>query len=288
MRVIPIALASEIATGSARLAFGLKITRRDGQIYAFTSADEDDVIDGLRYASAPGLDIKNLVSSAGFAVDNTEIQVLPDEQFVTKADILAGRWDGADFEIFRYSWADPAAGIDIIKRGTFGNLQPRRGLYVAELRSLRQALQQTIGSIVQPTCRYRLGSTSMPDGLCMVDLAAFTVAGAVESVASSYEFSDSARTEPDDWFVEGAITWTSGLNIGLSQKIRASLATGVITLSLPMLFEIGVGDTYSMHAGCLKRHLEDCRDKFDNILNFGGEPHLPGQDRLTAPADFST
>jgi uncharacterized phage protein (TIGR02218 family) len=159
---------------------------------------------------------------------------------------------------------------------------------VAELLTLRQILQQPVGSVVQPTCRYRLGSTAMPDGLCMIDLDDWTVTGTVDSAASTYEFTDAARAEADDWFAEGVITWTSGLNAGLSQKVRASTAAGVISLSLPMVQAIQTGDTYSMHAGCLKRHLEDCRDKFDNILNFGGEPHLPGQDRLTAPASFST
>jgi uncharacterized phage protein (TIGR02218 family) len=288
VKTIPIALLAEIESGGSRLAFGLTLTRRDGDVICFTSADQDAFIGGRQYLSAPGLDIDNLVSSAGFAADNSEIRVLPDDAYITKTDVLAGKWDGAEFELFRYNWADTSDGVETIKRGTLGNMQPRRGVYTAELRSIRQALQQTVGSIVQPTCRYRLGSTAKPDGLCMVDLGPFTVTGAVGVVVSQYEFTDAARTEADAWFAEGVLTWLTGLNAGLSQKVRASLATGRITLSLPMLYEIGAGDTYSMHAGCRKRHEEDCRDKFDNVPNFGGEPHLPGQDHLTAPAAFST
>jgi uncharacterized phage protein (TIGR02218 family) len=54
----------------------------------------------------------------------------------------------------------------------------------------------------------------------------------------------------------------------------------VFTLSLPMLSAISAGHTFSVIAGCQKR-LEDCRDKFSNVLNFQGEPHLPGIDQLT-------
>jgi hypothetical protein len=43
-----------------------------------------------------------------------------------------------------------------------------------------------------------------------------------------------------------------------------------------------VGDTYSVHAGCRKRLAEDCLAKFDNVLNFQGEPHRPTVDDLTA------
>jgi len=34
-------------------------------------------------------------------------------------------------------------------------------------------------------------------------------------------------------------------------------------------------------AGCRKRLDEDCRLKFDNVLNFQGEPHRPTVDAIT-------
>ena len=55
----------------------------------------------------------------------------------------------------------------------------------------------------------------------------------------------------------------------------------LVTLVLAMPAAVQVGDTFSIVAGCRKR-LEDCRDKFDNVLNFRGEPHRPGVDALTA------
>ncbi len=51
--------------------------------------------------------------------------------------------------------------------------------------------------------------------------------------------------------------------------------------------DIQVGDTFDVIAGCRKRLTEDCKVKFNNVLNFQGEPHLPGIDRLTAMADVS-
>lgn len=294
MKTVPTALRTHSAGGATTLAFGLKVTRRDGYVLAFTSADRDVTsaalgqAAGVTYLAAPGLDIASLVSSSGLAVDNTELTLLADGIHVELADILSGRWDAAEFVLFQYNWSAPGDGTIPVKTGTLGNLQPKRGSHTAEMRGLRQALQQSVGAVLQPTCRYRLGSTSMPAGLCKKDLTSFTVVGTVTSVASAYAFSDSGRTEADDWFTEGMLTWVTGANTGLDFKVRASTLAGAITLATPVVQDIQVGDTYSMVAGCRLRLIEDCKTKFNNVLNFGGEPHVPGQDKLTAPADFAT
>jgi hypothetical protein len=54
---------------------------------------------------------------------------------------------------------------------------------------------------------------------------------------------------------------------------------------LPMMGTIEVGDTFIPTVGCRKRLEEDCRDKFDNVLNFVGEPHRRGINNLTSRPD---
>jgi len=80
------------------------------------------------------------------------------------------------------------------------------------------------------------------------------------------------------YFDGGLITFTSGLNDGFSQEVK-SYVPGQITLHLPMPYAIAAGDTYSMVAGCDKS-LATCRDRFSNVVNFRGEPYLPGIDRV--------
>jgi uncharacterized phage protein (TIGR02218 family) len=41
------------------------------------------------------------------------------------------------------------------------------------------------------------------------------------------------------------------------------------------------GDRCRIEAGCDKK-LSTCREKFDNILNFLGFPHIPGEDWMIA------
>jgi uncharacterized phage protein (TIGR02218 family) len=284
-KFVPINLLTHIRSGGTTLAWGMKITRTDGAVYGWTSHDRDAAVDGVMYMSGPGLDVASLVSTAGFEVDNTEATMLTDEAIITRSDVLAGRWDGAAFELFRYNWASPSDGRDIRKVGNLGNVQPKRGAFVVELRGLRQRLQETIGNITQPTCRNRLG-----DAKCGVDLTGspnFSATGTLTSVTSGRVFRDSSRVEPADWFAEGEIRFDSGLNVNLRAKVTGYGADGTITLGLGMLYDLSSGDAYTMTAGCGKRLLDDCKAKFNNVLNFNGEPHLPGADAVTAPPDFS-
>lgn len=191
--------------------------------------------------------------------------------------MLGGVWRNAAFLISRYNWSSPADGTEPLLAGTVGEVELRRNSVVAELRGLQQYLQQTVGNVSSKTCRARLG-----DSLCTVNLASFTATGTLTSVSSNQVFADSARAEAAGWFDEGVLTFTSGTCAGLKQKVKL-FAGGQFTLSLPMLQAVQVGDGYSVYAGCRKR-LEDCAGKFNNVLNFQGEPHLPGIDALTQPA----
>ena len=120
----------------------------------------------------------------------------------------------------------------------------------------------------------------------MVDLGGWTETGTITSVTSKQVFTDSSRTEADDYFGEGILTWTAGLNTGLSQKVK-TYASDTFTLSLPMIFDVQIGDTYSVIAGCRKRLDEDCAAKFSNELNFQGEPHRPTVDELTSSPEVN-
>lgn len=261
------------------MAYALKITRTDAQVFGFTSHDVDDVVSGVTYAANPGLNVTAIVIAANAAVGNLELRTLHDGTVFTLKDVLNGVWRNAAFQIFRYNYAALTAGIDTILAGTLGEFELRDGELVVELRDLRQYLQQPVGEASSKTCRYRLG-----DDRCRKDLTAFTVNGTLTSVTSNQVFRDNSRTEAADWFGEGEITFTGGANDGIRAKVKDYAANGTFTLALPLLGTVAIGDTYTAIAGDRKRLEEDCRDKFDNVVNFGGEPHRRGIDNVTQRA----
>lgn len=83
------------------------------------------------------------------------------------------------------------------------------------------------------------------------------------------------------WFAGGVFTFNSGLNAGISMEIQ-EYTPGIFILELPMPYEIVGDESYTAVVGCMKAKFQDCRDKFNNLVNFGGEPDTPGMDKLLA------
>lgn len=287
MKTFSSALATHYEGGGTSLAYCLLVARADGQVFGFTSSDRPITYLGQRYE--PWMQVSALAQSAGLAVNNLETNVLYEEMF-NKVDFLAGRWDGAQWELFELNWKSPTDGVNTIGKYITGDTKPGRLSCMVELRALSQFLQQPINMVTTKTCRARFADfpQALPNARCRITAGDYTETGTITGVVSNQVVEDSSRTEPDDYYSEGILTFTSGDNEGLSQKIKTHTAasTGVsITFSLPFPFEIQIGDTYSIIAGCRKRLEEDCKDKFDNVLNFQGEPHLPGVDLATSRPD---
>ena len=279
MKVIPIGLASEYASRTSTLAYFLKLTRADGLTFGWTSVDIALVYAGVRYE--PGLTATTIALASGLAVNNFDLTILPDEEggTITRADLLTGLWDNGRFEFFEANYSDLSDGINTLLVGVTGQVSLGQGEFQTEMRGITQFLQHPIGIVTSKTCRALLG-----DSDCTVDLSGssgFTVGGTLTAVTSRQVVVDSSRTEADDWFAEGTFIPTSGANLGQNPRRIRVYAFGTFTFDLPFQYPFVVGDTYTAIVGCRKR-LEDCRDKFDNVLNFQGEPHGRGIDVITS------
>jgi uncharacterized phage protein (TIGR02218 family) len=273
-------LATHLAGEVLSLATCWKVTRQDGQVFGFTDHDRDLVISGVTYVSATGYSGSAVQSTADLSVDNLEVHGFLDSASITEDDLLAGVWDHAQIVIFRVNYQSVADGVVYMRKGWIGEVRSGRASFTAELRGLAQKLSQTIGEVYTPSCR-----ADLFDARCGLDEGTFTVTGTVTHVTDRRTFRDTSRAEADGWFAAGKVTWTSGLNVDREMEIRSHAASSAtFSLYLPMHDAIQVGDTYSMIPGCLKRSIADCKDKFNNIVNFRGEPYVPGMDAITRGA----
>ena len=216
MKTLTAGMLAMLASGSTTLAWAIKVTRADGTVYGWTSHDVDAVIDGVTYLSAPGFDVKSFANNAGLAVANNELTVLEDDAAFTKLEVLSGRWDGADYEVFQYDFKTLANGKIRWPDGKLGVVTPNYGSFTVELRDLRDCLQRDTTAIFQEGCR-----NEFADAKCGLDAADFTVTGSVTAVTSQKVVIDSTRTEAADWFGNGRLTFTSGQNDGLTFKVSA-------------------------------------------------------------------
>src|SRR5208282_842282 len=80
------------------------------------------------------------------------------------------------------------------------------------------------------------------------------------------------------YFDNGVVTWLTGNNAGLSMEVQ-SYVPGQVILFQPMPYLIQVGDTYTISAGC-DYSFATCKARFNNVLNFRGEPYVPGVDQI--------
>ena len=158
----------------------------------------------------------------------------------------------------------------------------RRGrlAFVAEVRSLAHVLNQTVGRTFQHACDAELG-----DARCGIDLndPAFRATGSVTGVTDDRSFAGSGLSGfAAGWFALGRLSWTSGPNAGRVAEVASHDVVGGarrLTLLEAPVRSIAAGHDFVVRAGCDKR-LETCRDRFANVVNFRGFPHIPGQDTV--------
>lgn len=258
-----------------------KLTRADGVVMGFTDHDAPLTLGGVTYLPSSGFARSAISARADLSVDTTDVTALLDSSTITEGDLIAGVYDNALIEQFAVNWSDLTQGTLMLGYGRLGNVTTHRGAFRAEVRSLSQNLQQTIGERYSRFCRADLG-----DARCGVSLPAYTVTGTVTSVIDRQSFADSSRAEALGHFNYGLLTWTSGNNSGLKIEVKSSGGVAVVLFDA-MPRAIQVGDTYSMHAGCDKL-FATCKANFNNAVNFRGEPHIPGMDEMLRYPDATS
>lgn len=279
MRSMSAELQAHYAKTETTLAILAKFTRQDGEVLAATVGHDMDITySGTTYLSAYDLVPTAMATSAALNVDSMDIKGVLLALGISESDINAGLWDNCSFEAIRVNYADLTMGHETLKVGWFGEISIGRSQFNTELRGLTQKLQSTVGDLVSPSCKNDLFDTKC--GVVATEGVRKFSNTAVTSVSSNRHFVMSALTQAAGFFDAGKVTWTTGLNTGLSMEIKTHTTGGDIILQEPMPYNIAVTDQATVFSGCLKRFTEDCGTKYDNQPRFNGFPHLPGNDQI--------
>lgn len=277
MRNLSPAMLAHMQGQTTTLCTCWHLIRQDGVELGFTDHDADITVDSLLYKSATGFTATTVESKADLSVDNVDLDGVLSSDDISETDILSGKYDYAEVEIFMVNFEDLSQGKIYVKRGRMGEVRIVRSQFTAELRSLSQHLQQRIGELYTPSCSAILG-----DARCKKNLSSFTFSGTITSITNRSKFKATALTQAAGYFTGGEITFTSGGNDDLRMEIKEFEGTQVV-LALPMPNTIEVGDTFTVKAGCDKTS-GTCRAKFNNLINFRGFPDIPGIDALISTA----
>ena len=256
------------------LAFCWRLDRRDGVAIGFTSHDRDLTIAGIVYRAAPGMTPSAISVSDSLEVDTLDIDGALTGDAIRAEDLAAGRWDGARLRLFAVDWTAPSDGALHLTRGELGDVSSTDGAFSAEMRGPTAVLERPVCEQTSPECRATLG-----DRRCRVDLAPRTRIGRVASAVDARTI-DMVTVEPSaNAYAQGRLLWLDGPNSGLTSLIATS-AGSIVTLRDPPPYALAPGTMVRLTEGC-DRALATCRERFANVPNFRGEPHLPGNDLLT-------
>lgn len=263
------------------------VTRTDGVVNGFTSLDRDLTFKGVVHKScgsmsATAVDMSSIVGGQG----SQELRGILSDAGVNEVDLYHGLYDGAILESWMVPWENSGGELPTpLIRGVLGRDNHDVNEFSIELLTDSAKLQQTaMLENYTPTCRYGFGTSN--DSRCPVDLGPLTVSGSVTGTEALIIpnnggrriFTDSTRGEADGHFDLGQITWTSGANAGASSEIKSFVA-GRFELWDATLNPIALSDGYDATPGCNKSTTDHLRFNSD-LVDFGGFPHVPGNDSI--------
>ncbi|MGB6536639.1 MAG: DUF2163 domain-containing protein [Xanthobacteraceae bacterium] len=254
-------------------------TLASGLILRYTNADvtftyngntylgNSILVDGLKYKAAIGLE-----------VDQQQITIAarPTDTITTGAPFLQALRDGSldfsEIERDRIFFSDriggTAIGVVNLFKGRLGVIN-EIGRTTARLTVNSDLVLLDIDmprNVYQPTCLHTLF-----DSGCALVKNAFGTSGAVGagSAASIINWSGASAN-----FVQGSITFTSGVNAGVTATVGSAVAGTSLTLLYPLESVPAPGDGFTVYFGC-DHTPGTCQNKFKNLQNFLGFPYVP-------------
>lgn len=266
-----------------RMATCFKIERKDGTVFRFTGHDKQLTLDGELFTPMGGVDASAKRKQSALQDHDIELRGVISSNKITSSDLRAGRYRDAKITEKLCDWKYPFAGTWGSAVYWIGDVKFNGEVWECQIAGLSRWLRHRVGNIFTRNCEVTLG-----DAKCKVALGPFTVPGVGLLGLVDGEKRRIIRANPaqlsgsyvDHWFRHGKVTFTSGANNGLKGDVAAyTQATREIELQLPMPFEIALADTFDIIAGCDKRS-STCISKFNNIINYRGDPFLPGSDKV--------
>lgn len=273
MRQLTAETSAAFAAAATTLCHCWRLTRRDGTVLGFTDHDCDLAFAGATFRAATGLDAAQAESAAGFAVAGGEVHGALDDAALSDAELEAGVYDGASVEIWLVDWSDVSRRL-LMDIATIGEIRRTEFSFVAELRSLAHRFDEEQGRQFQRNCAADLG-----DARCGVDLSSSLYSTQATIIAS--EAGGSFVVAPDadfdaGFFTDGALVAANGERHAIKLHEKAASGDRIVLWSASAS-ALAVGVRVTLKAGCDKSP-ESCAAKFDNIANFRGFPHMPGND----------
>jgi uncharacterized phage protein (TIGR02218 family) len=260
-----------------RMADLYTITLKNGTALRYTTWDTNLLVLGNTFLTGPPHIARSAIEEKiGMEVATLEVTInasLSDQ--VNGVPILQaigqGLFDGAGFRIDRLFMDSNSNQIGAVVRfsGFIGPVEElTRSSAKITVNAATAYLQMQLPAIIlQPGC-----TNTLFDPRCGLLKASFANNLAVQAPCSVNKVI-TASAQPDTYFDNGQIVFTSGVNSGLVKAVRQFIG-GIFYFNSPLPFMPSAGDTFTAYPGCDKTQ-GTCTNKFNNLANFEGFPYVP-------------
>lgn len=248
-----------------------RIYRRDGAALAFTSHNRDLTFGGLTHRAAPGMIPAAIRLTSELSNDNAEAQGALNHDSIREEDLAAGLFDEAAIQIGAVDWE--TLDHHTLYTGQIGRIEDDRSQFSAELRSSKSLLEQDLVPRTSPTCRAEFCGRG-----CGLSAVRFTTREIVADIDPETNRVRILGLAGED-FVDGRLRLMAGPQTGLAFGIIDAEGDW-LTLDRPLVTGTLPGTYAQLLEGC-DHTIATCAGRFDNAVNFRGEPFLPGNDLLS-------
>jgi len=261
----------EFSTADGRPVTLYEFVRGDELFYRYTNADKDIHLNDAVWAA-------QAISDSGLSVgsgDNMDVTV-PSDNPVARLFRGVSPSRAVRIRIYRWHVDDTSGEFRTVWVGTIKEAKreaiDRTRLVTASLASTftRVGLRLTYGR----ACPYALY-----DHNCTIDPVRFGVSGLVIDSLDGADIQVMSLPESleNGWFTGGYMEWqTDGITERRGLKVQDGSVIGVIGGTSGLTAGLAI----TLFPGC-NRTISQCAEKFDNHLNYGGQPHMPGKSPFT-------
>lgn len=247
-----------------------RVYRRDGVALGFTSHDRALAFGGIVHRSAPGMIPAAIRMTSDLSEDSAGVEGALTHDSIRAEDLTDGLFDGAAIEVGIVDWKELTHRT--IYTGTIGRIEDNTRGFSAELRSAKHTLEDDLVPRTSPTCR----ATFCGPG-CGLSAAGFSSTEIIEQIDFDLNQVQLSQVSGDA-YVDGQLRFLEGPQTGIPFGIL-SVTGASMTLDRPLSERVRPGTRAEIRQGC-DHTFDTCSTRFNNAVNFRGEPFLPGNDLL--------
>lgn len=289
MKNISIDFKDELASEATNFCECIRVIRKDGIAFGFTTWDTEfsyefltntDAHGEVRFIPQNAFEPTDISSSSDLSVDNLDIMGVISFDGLEGNELSAGVYEGAEVTVFKVNPENLSLGEMIDKRGYIGEITFTDDKYVCEVLTSSAFLRRNVGQVTSPTCRVRkfcneqcklVESTFSHSG--------FTGSASARSIVVPF-VANTAIGVAMSRFVNGVLRVNFG-TYTIEREVKEVTSLGGTSYNVTLRESFGIeldGFDAVLVQGC-DRTFATCVS-LGNAINFRGEPHLPGTDVL--------